>query len=216
MSSNARIAPQSLLSLFRERRSVRRYRPDPVSDEMVLQLLEAGRWAPSANNLQPWTFIVLRDRLMREQVAAYADHAGSHWVHVAEAPLLIVLCGIVEDRVYHEFLNGDVGMAGLQMMLQAKVMGLGTCWVGGLDRKAIAGLLRIPDYLEVVGLLTVGFSAEEPEPPPRKSLDEIVCYEVYGRQPGDGDVIPGVPETVPPGPAERLLNWLRRILGPPL
>jgi len=183
---------------------------------MVQEILEAGRWAPSANNLQPWTFIVIRDRVMREQVAVYADYAGSHRTHVAEAPLLIVLCGIVEDRVYHEFLNGDVGMAGLQMMLQAKAVGLGTCWVGSLERKAIGGLLRIPDYLEIVGLLTVGFPAEEPEPPARKSLDEIVCYEVFGHQPGDGDVIPGVPEAIPPGPGEKLLNWLRRIFGPPL
>jgi len=216
MSLVERISPESLLSLFRDRRSIRRYRPDPVPDEMVQEMLEAGRWAPSANNLQPWTFIVIRDRVMREQVAVYADYAGSHRTHVAEAPLLIVLCGIIEDRVYHEFLNGDVGMAGLQMMLQAKAMGLGTCWVGSLERKAIAGLLRIPDYLEIVGLLTVGFPAEEPEPPVRKSLDEIVCYEVFGHQTGDGDVIPGVPEAIPPGPAEKVLNWLRRILGPPL
>jgi nitroreductase len=153
MSLAERISPESLLSLFRDRRSIRRYRPDPVPDEMVQEILEAGRWAPSAGNLQPWTFIVIRDRLMREQIAVYADYAGSHRTHVAEASLLIVLCGIV---------------------------------------------------------------AEEPEPPPRKLLDEIVCYKVYGRQPGDGDVIPGIPEAVPPGPGERLLNWLRRILGPPL
>jgi nitroreductase len=216
MSSAEQIPPDLLLSLFRERRSIRRYRPDLVPEEMVQELLEAGRWAPSASNFQPWTFIVIRDRLMREQVAEYADYVGRHRTHVAEAPLLIVLCGRVEERIYREFLNGDVGMAGLQMMLQAKVMGLGTCWVGALERKAIAGLLRIPDYLEIVSLLTVGFPAEEPEPTPRKSLDEIVCYEVYSRSPGNGEVIPGIPEAVPPGPTEKLLNWLRRVFGPPL
>jgi nitroreductase len=216
MSLAAHISPESLLSLFRDRRSIRRYRPDPVPDEMVQELLEAGRWAPSANNLQPWTFIVIRDREMREQIAMYADYVGSHRTHVGEAPVLIVLCGVVEDRVYHEFLNGDVGLAGLQMMLQAKAMGLGTCWVGGLERQAIAGLLRVPNYLEIVSLLTVGFPAEDPEPTPRKSLDDIVYYEVYGREADDGNVIPGVPETAPPGPTEKLLNWLRRVFGPPV
>jgi nitroreductase len=216
MSPAERISHESLLSLFRDRRSIRRYRPDPVPDEIVQELLEAGRWAPSANNLQPWRFIVIRDRLMREQIAMYADYAGDHPAHVGEAPLLIVLCGVIEDRLYHEFLNGDVGMAGLQMMLQAKAMGLGTCWLGGLERRAIAGLLRIPDYLEIVSLLTVGFPAEDPEPTPRKSLDEIVHYEVYGGQAGNGNVIFGVPDAVPPGPTEKLLNWLRRIFGLPL
>jgi nitroreductase len=215
MSSAVHVSPESLLSLLKDRRSIRRYRPDPVPDEMVENLLEAGRWAPSANNLQPWTFIVVRERAMREQIAAYADYVGSHRVHIAEAPLLIVLCGVVEDRVYREFLNGDVGMAGLQMMLQANAMGLGTCWVGGLERKAIAGMLRIPNYLEIVSLLTVGFPAEDPEPTPRKSLDEIVYYEVYGGQAGDRNTIPGVPEPLPPGPFERLLNWLRRVFWPP-
>lgn len=216
MSLTDQISSESLLSLFRERRSVRRYRPDPVPDEMVQKLLEAGRWAPSANNLQPWRFIVIRDQMMRQQVATYASYAGRRPARLDEAPLLIVMCGVTTDRLYREFLNGDVGMAGLQIMLQAKAMGLGTCWVGGLERKAIAGLLRIPSYLEIVSLIAVGFPDEEPEPTPRKSLDEIISYEVYGSQQGDGDVIPGVPEAVPPGPIERLLNWLRRILGRPL
>jgi hypothetical protein len=107
-------------------------------------------------------------------------------------------------------------MAALQMMLQAKALGLGTCWVGGLDREAIAGLLRIPDPLEVVCLLTVGFPAEEPQAATRKPLSEVVHYDLYGSGEEGAKSLPGVPVKAPPGPAEKLLNWLRRLLGRPV
>jgi nitroreductase len=167
----------SLLTLIKSRRSVRSYKPDPVPDEMVAQLLEAGQWAPSANNQQPWAFIVVRDPEVRRQVAQHATYYLARRARVDEAPLLIVLCGQVRSRVYRQFLHGDVGMAGMQIMLQAQ--GLGTCWIGGLNRKAIAEILKVPDYLDIVGVLTVGFPDEDPPPPPRKPLSEIVHEDVY-------------------------------------
>jgi nitroreductase len=200
------IPPETLLALLKGRRSIRRYRPDPVPDEMVEQLLEAGRWAPSASNRQPWAFIVVRDETIRQQVAQHAAYYFIRWAHVGEAPLLIVLCGEGRNRIYRPFLHEDVGLAGGQMMLQAKALGLGSCWIGALDRKAIAGILKMPDRMEIVGLLTVGFPAEDPPPPPRKPLAEIVHYDVYGNRRDDGDVRPG---RVPAGPLGILLRRLR-------
>ncbi len=206
MRSRYSISPESLLALLRERRSIRRYRPDPVPDEMVAQVLEAGRWAPSAGNRQPWAFIVVRDETIRRQVAQHAAYYFIRWAHVAEAPLLIVLCGDARNRVYRRFLHEDVGLAGGQMMLQAKALGLGSCWIGALDRKAIAAILKLPDHLEIVGLLTVGFPAEDPPPPPRKPLAEIVHYDVYGNRVNDGRARPG---RVLAGPLGILLRRLR-------
>jgi len=200
------IPPETLLALLKGRRSIRRYRPDPVPDEMVEQLLEAGRWAPSASNRQPWAFIVVRDETIRRQVAQHAAYYFIRWAHVSEAPLLIVLCGDGRNRVYRQFLHEDVGLAGGQMMLQAKALGLGTCWIGALDRKAIAGILKVPDHMEIVGLLTVGFPAEDPPPPPRKPLAQIVHYDVYGNRADDGGATPG---RVPAGPLGILLRRLR-------
>jgi nitroreductase len=198
--------PESLLTLLKGRRSIRRYRPEPVPDEMIEQLLEAGRWAPSASNRQPWAFIVIRDEAIRRQVAQHAAYYFIRWAHVSEAPLLIVLCGDSRNRVYRRFLHEDVGLAGGQMMLQAKALGLGSCWIGALDRKAIAAVLKLPDHLEIVGLLTVGFPAEDPPPPPRKPLAEIVHYDVYGNQADDKDATPG---RVLTGPLGILLRRLR-------
>ncbi len=199
-------SPASLMNLLKSRRSIRRYRPDPVPDEMVEQLLEAGRWAPSASNRQPWQFIVVRDETIRKQVAQHAAYYFVRWAHVEEAPLLIVLCGDARSRVYRQFLHEDIGLAGAQIMLQAKALGLGTCWIGGLDRKAIAAILQVPEHLEVVGLLTVGFPAEDPPPPPRKPLAEIVHYDVYGHGPGEERARPG---RVPGGALGILLRRLR-------
>jgi len=189
-----KISPEALLSLLKSRRSIRRYRPDPVPDEMIAQLLEAGRWAPSASNRQPWTFIVVRDEAIRQQIGQHAAYYFVRWAHVAEAPMIIVLCGDTGKRLYRQFLHEDIGLAGAQIMLQAKVLGLGTCWVGGVDaagRQQIAAILKLPENLEVVGLLTVGFPAEDPPPPARKPLTEIVHYDVYGNQAPGGSATPG-------------------------
>jgi len=204
--ANDQISPASVLALLKRRRSIRRYRPDPVPDEMVEQLLEAGRWAPSASNRQPWTFIVVRDETIRREVAQHAAYYFIRWAHAKEAPLLIVLCGDTRNRVYWQFLHEDMGLAGSQIMLQAQALGLGSCWIGGLDRKAIAGILKVPDHLEIVGLLTVGFPAEEPDPPDRKPLAEIVHYDVYGNR-GDGEG--ARPGRVPGGLLGNLLRRLR-------
>ena len=173
------ISSESFLKLLRSRRSIRRYLPEPVPNEMVEQLLEAGRWAPSAGNQQPWAFVAVQDEQIRQQIAQHAAFFADREAHVAAAPLLIVLCGRVRSHVYHRFLRGELGMAGIQMMLQAHVLGLGSCWVDGLDQEAIARILQIPDDLHVMAVLTVGFPAEHPVPTPRKPLFEVAHYDIY-------------------------------------
>ena len=199
-------SPEATMALLMGRRSVRRYRPDPVPEEALEQILQAGRCAPSASNRQPWSFIVVRDPVVLQQVAQNAAYYFIRWAHVKEAPMLIVLCGNAKNRAYRQFLHEDIGLAGGQMMLQAKALGLGTCWLGGLDRKAIADTLSLPEEIEVVGLLTVGFPAEEPPPTPRKPLEAIVHYDVYGRQSPEGEVTPG---RLAAGPIGVLLRRLR-------
>jgi nitroreductase len=206
MQTKGPLSPESVLALLRRRRSIRRYRPDAVPEELVEQLLEAGRWAPSASNRQPWAFIVVRDYAIRQQIAQHAAYFFLRWAHVEEAPLLIVLCGDARNRIYRQFLHEDIGLAGGQIMLQAHALGLGTCWIGGLDRKAIGDILKVPDHMEIVGLLTVGFPAEDPPPTPRKSLAEVTHYDVYGNRTQEGGMAPG---RLAAGPLSLLLRRLR-------
>ncbi|MFP4346376.1 MAG: nitroreductase family protein [Anaerolineales bacterium] len=187
--------PQEALTLLKERRSIRRYRPDPVPEALLEQVLEAGRWAPSASNRQPWHFVVVRDEAVRKAVAEHAAYFFVKWAHVEEAPVLIILCGNAGNRVYRQFLHEDVGLAGGQMMLQAAALGLGTCWLGGLDREAIGEVIKAPDDVEVIGLLTLGYPDEDPEPPARKSLGEIVHYDVFGNREAGAEVRAGAADS---------------------
>ncbi len=196
------IDPQELLSLMKSRRSIRRYQDRPVPDELVEQMLEAARWAPSATNRQPWRFIIIRDPQVRHQVAQYAASYFVRWAHVEEAPLLIVLCGQAGWRWLHE----DVTLAGMQLMLQAHALGLGTCWIGAVEHEPLIEILRIPKEIEIVGLLTVGFPAENPPPPARKPLADLVYYNVYGNQQPSDRAEPG---TVKAGPLSILLRRFR-------
>ena len=198
-------SPEETLALMKGRRSIRRYSDEPVPEELLAQVLEAGRWAPSASNRQPWKFIVIREQAVRQAVAEHAAYFFIKWAHVAEAPVIIALCGESGNRVYRQFLHEDIGLAGGQMMLQAAALGLGTCWVGGLDREAIATVLQLPSQIELVGLLTLGFPEEEPAPPARKTLAEIVYHNTYGnRQIGSAK-----PGKVITGPLGILLRKLR-------
>jgi nitroreductase len=195
----ANIAPDDLLALLKSRRSIRRYRPDPVPEEALQQVLDAGRWAPSASNRQPWSFVVVRDPAIRQQVAQHAAFFFIRWAQVGEAPVVIALCGDVRNPAYRTFLHEDLGLAGAQMMLQAKALGLGTCWVGGLDRQAIAAILRLPPDVELVGLITLGYPAEDPPAPARKPLAQFVHYDVYGNRAPAAQVQAGKVATGPLG-----------------
>jgi len=198
-------SPEATMSLLIGRRSIRRYRSDPVPDELLQQVLEAGRWAPSASNRQPWSFIVIRDPAMRRAVAQHAAYYFIRWAHVEEAPVIIALCGDARSRVYRQFLHEDIGLAGAYVMLQASALGLGTCWIGGLDRQALSDILKLPQHVELVALLTLGYPAEEPPPPPRKPLEELVHYETWGNQ-ISGQATPG---RLRAGPLSVLLRRLR-------
>lgn len=206
MTENKTLTPEATMALLKGRRSIRQYRPDPVPDEMLHQILEAGRCAPSASNRQPWTFIVIRDPDILKQVAAHAAYYFVRWAHVQEAPLLIVLCGSTTSRIYRQFLHEDIGLTGGQMMLQAFALGLGTCWIGGLDRPAIAGILKVPAEWEIVGLLTVGFPAEDPVPSSRKPLADIVHYDVFGNLAADASPEAG---RAPGGVLQTVLRRIR-------
>ncbi|MCL6581111.1 MAG: nitroreductase family protein [Firmicutes bacterium] len=165
------------LELARTRRSIRRYRPDPVPEELLLRVLEAARWAPSAVNSQPWHFVVVRDPGRRSELAARARVLGFiGWKHLAQAPVVVAVVGDPRGNRYYVV---DCALAGMNLLLQAHALGLGTCWVGGFGQEQVRGPLGVPPHLEVVGLVTMGWPAETPAPPPRLPLERLVSWEVY-------------------------------------
>jgi nitroreductase len=166
---------ESFLELAKRRRSVRAYRPDPVPAELVQELLEAARWAPSAINSQPWEFIVATDAGVRAAVCDGARMLGMRWPHIAQAPVLVVVC----TRKMTPFSRDDGIFAGANLMLAAADRGLGTCWIGGFHEATVRKLLGVPEGLIVVGLCTVGYPARETVAPPRRELAEMAHAETY-------------------------------------
>jgi len=171
-----------VLDAIRIRRSVRKYRNDPIPDGVMDKMLEALRLAPSACNYQPWRFIVVRDQKMREALA----HASRDQMFMAQAPVIIVGCGF-PARAYQKMggygnsADLDVAIAFDHLMLAAAEAGLGTCWIGAFDEKAVKRLLNLGDEVKVVALTPLGYPAEPgvlrpAEPSRRKGRDEVVEF----------------------------------------
>lgn len=160
----------AVLAAIRERRSIRVYAPDPVPEDLLRQVMEAARWAPSAANLQPWQFIVVTDPELRRTLGKFARFYILRFKHVETAPVVIAILGNPASR-WHRI---DCALAGANIMLAAHALGLGTCWIGAFKEQGVRETLGVPDGLAVVGLITLGYPAEAPAPPPRFEFDEIV------------------------------------------
>lgn len=167
---------------IRNRRSIRRYTEKPVPDEMLRRVLNAGRLAPSAVNLQPWRFIVVRSGEMRRALVD-CTRGGKH-LHLGMGPVALVACGNERDCYQHQgnFLKTfaiDAAIALEHIMLAAAAEGLGTCWIGAFDETAVKDLLNIPDPWRVVAMTPLGYPDESPGFKGRKPLADIVCYEKW-------------------------------------
>jgi len=165
-----------VLEAIGARRSIRSYEDRPVGDKELKQVLEAARLAPSAGNRQEWKFVVVRDKRLREQLAEAAH--GQDFV--GQAPVVIVPCAVQHDHIMscgHPSHLVDVSIAIDHMTLAARELGLGTCWIGAFDQARVRKILGIPDSVEVIELLPLGYPTSWPGPRPRKSLEEIACYD---------------------------------------
>ena len=163
------------LDLARSRRSVRQYRPEAVPPELLDQVLEAGRWAPSAVNTQPWEFIVVTDPEVKQRLYDRTGAAGLKWKHLLAAPVVIVVCG----RRLTRWSRDDCLLAAQNMMLCAADLGLGTCWIGGFSEEQVRRLLAIPEGFVLPGMMTLGYPAGETKAPSRRDLAALVHQNTY-------------------------------------
>ena len=177
MLDEAELTPTEMV--IRSRRSVRLYRDDPVPRELIERVLDSARWAPSAVNSQPWHFIVVLDSQRRSALAKTTGFAGVvSQGHVSKAPVLIALCG---DERRSAWYVHDCCLASQNLMLAATALGLGTCWIGAFDEGQAARVLRVPDKIRVVGLITMGYPRRsDKRPTPRVPLESVVHWEQFG------------------------------------
>jgi nitroreductase len=167
-----------LMEAITKRRSIRRYKPDPVPEEDIRYILEAARLAPSWANTQCWHFVVVTDQAVKDKVA----EAGMTFV--ARAPVVIVGCADpAKPGAKGDIPNYlvDMGIALEHLILAATERGLGTCWVGGFEEATARKALGVPENIRVVAMTPLGYPAEEPAARSRKSLEDIVSYNQYQR-----------------------------------
>jgi nitroreductase len=183
--------------VIRKRRSVRHYIDRDVSDEIVFKLLDAARWAPTAGNLQPWEFILVRDpanrkRLVDTTYLGYMTKTGKPQSWIFEAPVIIAVCANTK-AVIARYGSGeitqtnvlmDVAAAIENLLLAAVDLGLGACWISGFDREKATETLKIPQNVRIVSLIPVGYTDRVQSAPPKFDPEEFTYYETYGNYKG--------------------------------
>lgn len=164
--------------LIHARYSVRAYRPDPVDDSLLEQVLEAARSAPTACNRQPFQFVVVHTEGRKEELSRIY-----HRPWFVQAPLIIAACGIPSQnwvrRDGKNYNDVDVAIAMDHLILGAANAGLGTCWVAAFDPVAAREVLLLPPEVEPVAFTPLGYPADTRGPKQRKPLSELVRWEKW-------------------------------------
>lgn len=165
--------------------SVTQYQDRSIDREQIARVLEAGRWAPSAGNMQTWEFIVVEDPELKEKLSQYAHNQP----HIREAPVAVVILSDMEraDRRYGErgmnlYAVQESGAVLQNMMLEAYNQELGAAWVGAFDEESVADILHIPERLRPMAIVTLGHPADWPEQPTKFSLSNITYMNRYGER----------------------------------
>jgi len=167
---------------IKQRRSIRAYTSENVSEEEVEKLIDAARWAPSAGDIQPWEFVIVRDAEIKRKLAA----AALDQTFIEEAPVVIVVCADEAQSSQGYGYRGvtlyciqDTAAAIQNILLAAHALGLGTCWIGAFREELVKRTLKTPLNVRPVAIIPVGHAAEKPRTPLRKPIREIVHYETF-------------------------------------
>jgi nitroreductase len=171
-----------VIKAIQTRRTIRKFKKQPIPNETLNKILDAGRWAQSFNNAQPWRFVVIQEEETKRRLS---DEAGRsvYYKGVGEAPLTIVVCADPSLEPSHWIEAASI--AHQNMALAAHSLGLGSSWIGIFNTESegpIKKVLGIPNKVRVISLMPVGVADEEPKRH-RYPLEEIVYYERYGEKP---------------------------------
>ncbi|MCL1857625.1 MAG: nitroreductase family protein [Oscillospiraceae bacterium] len=168
------------LALSKSRRSIRGFKEKDVSKEQLMKLIDAAQSAPSGGNCQPWHFYVIKNKKLQSEIKEKS--CGQDWI--LTAPAFIVVCSESRrsEKNYGErgrdlYSVQDTAAAIQNILLCAKSMGLGTCWCGAFNEEKLKEVLNLPEAFRPVGLIPVGYPANDSYPPQnRRPIEEIVTF----------------------------------------
>jgi len=170
---------------IKTRRSIRAFTDKRVTDREVKKLIEAARWAPSAGNIQPWEFIIVKDPKVKHGLC----EAALNQTFIEEASVVIVVCAdpVRSSKRYGSrginlYCLQDTAAASQNILLTAHAAGLAACWVGAFNEEVAKRVLSVPDELRPIAIIPVGHPAEKPRARLRRSLDEITHHEIFSQK----------------------------------
>ncbi|NPA15752.1 MAG: nitroreductase [Deferribacteres bacterium] len=175
--------------VIKTRRSVRRFKEDPVPDELIEKILEAVKWAPSWSNTQCWEIIVVKDPELKKKIQEAIPEINPAYKGVGQAPVLLVgaakrgVSGYYQGEMSTDkgdWYMFDMGIALEHAALAAHALGLGTVHIGLFDHKKVAELLDIPEGYEVVEILPIGYPARASKAPKRREISEFTHLNKFG------------------------------------
>ena len=172
-----------VLETIRKRCSIREFRDEAVSDDVLQKILEAARWTPSPFNTQPWEFIIIKNKETLSTISKYARYSG----YLSKAPMAItVIVSPINSKFSWVESIGEpryaAAMAVQNMMLAAWEMGIGTCWVS-IERDKVAQILNVPATHFVLTVMPLGYPETMPQEHDekfRKEIGDAIFYEKYG------------------------------------
>jgi nitroreductase len=171
-----------VLEAVKGRRSIRAFKNQDIPAEIVEKLIDAAQWAPSAGNIQPWKFIIVRKPEIKRKLV----EAALSQIFIEEAPIVIVVCANEERSSQGYGVRGktlyciqDTAAAIQNIHLTAYSLGLGTCWVGAFRDEEARKILKIPRGIRPVAIIPVGYPAEVPTARSRRPISQIVHYDTF-------------------------------------
>lgn len=176
-----------LMDIIKGRRSIRKYQDKEVPEEILSQVLESIRWAPSWANTQCWEVIVVKDPANKERLQeAFETNPAKN--AVVQAPVLIILCAKLENSGYYkgkvttkfgDWFMFDLGLAAQTLCLTAHNLGLGTVIAGLFDHNKAKETLGVPEGYELVAIIPLGYPAKGSSAPKRREINEFLHYEKF-------------------------------------
>ena len=164
-----------LFETVEKRRSIRKFKPNPIPDKDLKKILEAGRLAPSGGNRQPWSFVVVRKPETKKKLAAVANLQR----FIADADTVLIALG--DPAVSKSLYKQDPMIAIEHMVLASTALGYGTCWIGAFNENDVKEIAKVPEDMTVIALLPIGVPDENPPPKPRRAFKEVFFKESYGK-----------------------------------
>jgi len=166
-----------MLNIIKKRRSIRKFKQKPVEKKKILKILEAGRWAPSGYNNQPWRFLIIKNKKILGKIAELTNKWDKKTIKNSVAGILVYAD---KKAIYNDDQdNFAIGACIQNMLLEVCEQEIGACWICGVlkKRQKINYLLKVPKRYELKTLVALGYSAENPKMG-RKNIKQLVIGEI--------------------------------------